>query len=284
MTSANGDSNQLNQNNNTHPSTSEYFYTIRPTQPSDLSQLSDVERSAAALFTSIPGLSHLADDETMSVDAHQGVLEKWRLWRMNVGDEDGKLGGGSWVVVARRDDHVLRADIGAAAGDDEEIAGFVITELLPVTRSLDHPTTGSQTEPTEAESYFLHINELSIHTSHQRRGLARRLLSTVKNFAVTLSAHPHPSDRTPHDGLSDSAVQPTPRLNIPGLSLTTFQDVPFNAPFYKKFGFQEVEREDIEGIIGIEGMRIWRHDCERFEGEDVGALGMRKRCWMICWF
>lgn len=238
----------------------------------------------------------------MSVEAHREVLEKWNGLRLNVGStgENDKLERGSWVVVARRGEDVHGDDTGKTAEDDGEIVGFVVTELLPVVHAVEsdcqaiQTQTETQTKTIYTESYFLHINELSIASSHQRRGLARRLLATVKGFAVRLSTYPSESSTRFTDSSPDhrsSADQPKPRLKILGLSLTTFRDVPFNASFYEKFGFREVERGDIEEVIGEQGMRIWREDCERFEGEVDGMAdgeGGRgggeamRRCWMIC--
>lgn len=290
MNATNSNAVHSNSNANTHLLISEYVYTIRPTQLPDLPHLPAIERSAAALFTSIPDLCHLADDEPMSVEAHWKVIEEWRNWRLNVGDKDGKFEGGSWVVVARRDGNGGGDDGTEATEGAEQIVGFVVTELLPLVHNSDDQ--GNGTQAGGVEGYFLHINELSIATSHQRRGLARRLLDTVKDFAVKLSSHPSTTispmkaSSLEHSALTDHSK---PRPNILSPSLTTFRNVPFNAPFYEKFGFREVERGNIERVVGVEGTRIWKEDCGRFEGGDGddfgsgGGFGMRRRCWMVCW-
>lgn len=61
----------------------------------------------------------------------------------------------------------------------------------------------------------LHILEFDVHRRHQGHGLGRRLLA----FAI---------DEARRRGLS-------------GLSLTTFRDVPWNAPFYASAGFEALE-------------------------------------------
>ncbi|MDV6226116.1 GNAT family N-acetyltransferase [Nitratireductor aquimarinus] len=60
---------------------------------------------------------------------------------------------------------------------------------------------------------FLHIEELSVAPEHGRRGLGGRLLRTV---------------------IGESRA-----LGLEGVSLSTFRDVPFNAPFYERHGFAE---------------------------------------------
>ncbi len=59
----------------------------------------------------------------------------------------------------------------------------------------------------------LHIDELDVVRHHQGRGLGRRLLQTA-------------ADDAREKGLTQ-------------LSLTTFRDIPWNAPFYASFGFRE---------------------------------------------
>lgn len=61
---------------------------------------------------------------------------------------------------------------------------------------------------------FLHLRELSVDPAHGRKGLGRALVLAV------------------HD-----AAKAAKRV---GTSLTTFRDVPFNAPFYAKLGFVEL--------------------------------------------
>ncbi|WP_305287842.1 GNAT family N-acetyltransferase [Phenylobacterium sp.] len=63
----------------------------------------------------------------------------------------------------------------------------------------------------------LHILEFDVHRRHQGQGLGRRLLA----FAI---------DEARRRGLS-------------GLSLTTFRDAPWNAPFYASAGFEIIERD-----------------------------------------
>ena len=58
---------------------------------------------------------------------------------------------------------------------------------------------------------FLHIAELSVHTDHQRKGLAKGLMRHLDEVARK------------------------PGMKIRGLSLTTYRDLAFNGRFYSKF-------------------------------------------------
>jgi len=59
-----------------------------------------------------------------------------------------------------------------------------------------------------------HLEEIDVHPDHGRRGLGRRLVAEVCGWA---------------EQRGDLAV-----------TLTTFRDVPWNMPFYARFGFQEI--------------------------------------------
>jgi GNAT superfamily N-acetyltransferase len=56
-----------------------------------------------------------------------------------------------------------------------------------------------------------HLEELAVHPEHGRRGLGRRLVAAVVEWARARGA--------------------------PTLTLSTFRDVPWNAPFYARLGF-----------------------------------------------
>lgn len=76
----------------------------------------------------------------------------------------------------------------------------------------------------------LHIAELSIAQAHQQQGLGRRLLERAVTYA-------HAS-------------------HCRALTLTTFCDVPWNAPFYARLGFQRLTWQEagerLRAIIGHE--------------------------------
>ncbi|MGV9296773.1 MULTISPECIES: GNAT family N-acetyltransferase [Amycolatopsis] len=65
---------------------------------------------------------------------------------------------------------------------------------------------------------FGHVEQVSLLPSHARRGLGRALIETVGAWAA-------------ERGLS-------------GLTLTTFADVPWNAPYYERLGFRVLAEEE----------------------------------------
>lgn len=61
---------------------------------------------------------------------------------------------------------------------------------------------------------FLHLAELSVDPDHGRIGIGAALVEAVAALAD--------------------------RRGLPGVTLTTFRDIPFNAPFYARLGFVEL--------------------------------------------
>ncbi|MNE62858.1 N-acetylglutamate synthase [compost metagenome] len=66
----------------------------------------------------------------------------------------------------------------------------------------------------------LHLHEISVRQEAQGQGVGRRLLQQVENAARC--------------------------AGVRELTLTTFVDVPWNAPFYARFGFEVID----EGLLG----------------------------------
>lgn len=58
---------------------------------------------------------------------------------------------------------------------------------------------------------YAHIEQVSVHPGHSRRGIGRALLDHVGVWAA--------------------------ERGLAGLTLTTFRDVPWNAPYYARLGF-----------------------------------------------
>lgn len=71
----------------------------------------------------------------------------------------------------------------------------------------------------------LYIAEISVHASHQGRGVGGRLINAVKQHALS---------RAEQGGRHKARV-----------ALTTYADVRWNGPWYGKHGFSEVEAEAI---------------------------------------
>ncbi len=80
----------------------------------------------------------------------------------------------------------------------------------------------------------LYLEEIDVHPAHGRRGLGRRLLETVCAWAE--------------------------EQGYPAVTLSTFGDVPWNAPFYSRLGFRIVEGGEIgTGLQALleHSARIW---------------------------
>jgi N-acetylglutamate synthase-like GNAT family acetyltransferase len=76
----------------------------------------------------------------------------------------------------------------------------------------------------------LHLHEISVRQESQGQGVVRRLLQQVENAARC--------------------------AGVRELTLTTFVDVPWNAPFYARFGFEVIDQgllgERLRGILASE--------------------------------
>ncbi|MGY4527394.1 GNAT family N-acetyltransferase [Pseudomonas sp. TE21394] len=70
------------------------------------------------------------------------------------------------------------------------------------------------------ERHALHLCEVSVRREAQGQGVGRALLRQVVDVARREGAHE--------------------------LTLTTFADVPWNAPFYARFGFEKVDEERLD--------------------------------------
>ncbi|HSI88891.1 MAG TPA: GNAT family N-acetyltransferase [Pyrinomonadaceae bacterium] len=84
-----------------------------------------------------------------------------------------------------------------------------------------------------------HLHELSVDPAHGRRGLGRKLVETVCERAKT-DGHPH-------------------------ITLSTYKDVPWNAPFYERSGFQILDDRE----LGT-GMKALRNE-EKRSGLDIAS-------------
>src|SRR6516165_7952642 len=90
----------------------------------------------------------------------------------------------------------------------------------------------------------MHVEQLSVDPGNARRGLGRALL--------------------------DHTAEQAAAAGVPALTLTTFADVPWNAPYYVRCGFRVLEdREVTAGLRAIRqreasfGMDRWPRVCMR---------------------
>jgi GNAT superfamily N-acetyltransferase len=105
----------------------------------------------------------------------------------------------------------------------------------------DRPDAYLLAEPVDGA---LHIEQVSVHPRAARRGVGRALLA-------------HAADRAREEGLTS-------------LTLTTFTDVPWNAPYYERLGFRPLPDEDLTpGLRAIRateaahGLDRWPRVCMR---------------------
>lgn len=92
----------------------------------------------------------------------------------------------------------------------------------------------------------LHIEQVSVHPRHARHGLGRRLI--------------------------EHAAQHARANHLPALTLTTFMDVPWNAPYYARCGFRALATDELTpGLHAIRrseaahGLDKWPRVCMRRE-------------------
>ncbi|HEX7078003.1 MAG TPA: GNAT family N-acetyltransferase [Candidatus Eisenbacteria bacterium] len=78
-----------------------------------------------------------------------------------------------------------------------------------------------------------HVFELDVHPAHGRRGLGTRLLRAVADWAAA--------------------------RGYPAVTLTTFRHLPWNAPFYARFGFREIP----EARLGPELRALFEQEVAR---------------------
>ncbi|MEW2805848.1 GNAT family N-acetyltransferase [Streptomyces massasporeus] len=105
----------------------------------------------------------------------------------------------------------------------------------------DRPAAYLLAEPVDGA---LHIEQVSVHPRAARRGVGRALLA-------------HAADRAREEGLT-------------ALTLTTFTDVPWNAPYYARLGFRPLPEGDLTpGLRAIRateaahGLDRWPRVCMR---------------------
>ena len=106
-------------------------------------------------------------------------------------------------------------------------------DLLVAADRTDRAVAYIQMETVDGD---LHIEQVSVHGDHARRGIGRALVEAAGDEAL--------------------------RRGLAGLTLTTFDQVPWNAPYYERLGFVRLPESD----IGV-GMRRIR-DQERKRGLD----------------
>ncbi|TWS97891.1 GNAT family N-acetyltransferase [Reyranella sp. CPCC 100927] len=71
----------------------------------------------------------------------------------------------------------------------------------------------------EFMSNELHIWQIAVHRDHQGQGIGRKLIEAVRRIAIAKGGR--------------------------ALTLTTFRDVPWNEPYYRRLGFDTLDVNDV---------------------------------------
>lgn len=90
-----------------------------------------------------------------------------------------------------------------------------------------------------------HLEELDVHPEHGRRGLGTALVETVREWARN--------------------------AGFKAITLSTFRDVPWNAPFYAQLGFRVLTEDELtEGLLQL-------REAEAGRGLPIRARVMMRR-------
>ncbi|MFD8893790.1 GNAT family N-acetyltransferase [Streptomyces sp. NPDC059566] len=163
------------------------------------------------------------------------------------------------IRTVRPDELPLLQDIERAAGrcfrdigmpeiaDDEpltrdELAAYQRAGLAWV--SVDGADTPGAYLIAERVDGNLHVEQVSVHPDRARRGLGRGLMEHLAEFAA--------------------------RGGVPALTLTTFTEVPWNAPYYVRCGFRLLDDagltpglREIRDREAAHGLDRWPRACMR---------------------
>ena len=139
--------------------------------------------------------------------------------------EDIPLLGPIELAAGRLFVEIGMADV--ADGEPTEVealrAGLAGGHLWGVADDRDAPVGFALTKPLDG---CLYLNEISVHPEHGRRGLGSLLLDAV---AAQARAE-----------------------GFPGVTLSTFRDVPWNGPWYHRYGFRDLREDELTpGLLGI---------------------------------
>ena len=82
-------------------------------------------------------------------------------------------------------------------------------------------SVAAELNETEGGVFYLHL--LSVHPNHMRRGIGAALL--------------------------DANISRARWAYHPAMALSTFRSVPFNAPFYRRHGFHDVDLDRVDPVL-----------------------------------
>ncbi|GAB2992940.1 GNAT family N-acetyltransferase [Saccharothrix stipae] len=120
-------------------------------------------------------------------------------------------------------------DFGMPEIADDDPMPLSTLEHLHVWVAADpHPVAWVAVEVVDGAA---HVEQLSVHPDHARRGIGAALLDHVERWAAT--------------------------RGLTALTLTTFRDIPWNGPYYRRLGFHEVTdlSPGLTAIVAAEAAR-----------------------------
>lgn len=145
------------------------------------------------------------------------------------------------IRLARSDELLLIQDIERAAGYlfiETEFSFVADHEPMSIDSLGRHQSVGriwvvvdNEERPTgfaviESLDDLIHLQEISVHPANSRKGLGKKLIQAVCEWAK--------------------------QEGKPAVTLSTFRDVAWNAPYYVRLGFRILEDEEItEGLREI---------------------------------
>lgn len=151
------------------------------------------------------------------------------------------------IRLAHSDDLVILQDIERAAGqafralgmdqiaDDDSFTLEQLHQYATAGRAwvyvdgLDYPLAYLLADIVDGEG---HVEQVSVHPDHAHQGLGRELLHAARVWARGHGMHRQ--------------------------TLSTFRDVPWNAPYYRRLGFEMLDA----GSWGPELTRLMEHEAE----------------------
>jgi GNAT superfamily N-acetyltransferase len=157
------------------------------------------------------------------------------------------------IRAVRQTELAVLRDIERAAGEcfrDVGMPEIAEDEPLPLDVLARYQQAGRAwvaTDPTDVPVGYLiadvvdgnlHVEQVSVHPRCARRGMGRRLL----------------------DHLADQATA----TGVPALTLTTFADVPWNAPYYARCGFLPLDDSDLTPGLRAVREREAAHGLDRW--------------------
>jgi GNAT superfamily N-acetyltransferase len=131
----------------------------------------------------------------------------------------------------------------------EQAAGAPFRELAM------HAIADDQAPSLEGLAAFVHAGRAWVVADADDRPIAYLLVDMLDSSAhvVQVSVHPDYARRGLGAALLDHAATWAQRHGLAALTLTTFTDVPWNAPYYERLGFRQLS--DTELTPGLRAVR-----------------------------